>query len=174
MNCLKCGYELKNEEKVCPMCGTEINNNEKERSNIEDEKRYQRKKYIIMISVITILLIINALFKEKENKHDNEFEKNVFNVWVTIDEDGSKGYLGSIGLLVKNKIKEIDGIKYYFDEKGIMVKNKEIEMDGIKYKADFDGKLSILDDYSVDKNFEKAIAKITSDGKIVEQKRNNN
>ena len=50
-----------------------------------------------------------------------------------------------------------------------MVKNKEIEMDGIKYKADFDGKLSILDDYSVDKNFEKAIAKITSDGKIVEQ-----
>ena len=92
MNCLKCGYELKNEEKVCPMCGTEINNNEKERSNIEDEKRYQRKKYIIMISVITILLIINALFKEKENKHDNEFEKNVFNVWVTIDEDGSKGW----------------------------------------------------------------------------------
>lgn len=85
------------------------------------------------------------------------------NTWEIIDNDGTYGYFGSMGELVKNKIREIDGKNYYFDENGKLIISTEVEVNGIKYKANSEGELYTLDEYkeAETKISETVLAKIT-------------
>lgn len=66
---------------------------------------------------------------------------------AVIDNDGNYGYFGSLGDLVKGRIREIDGKKYYFDEEGILYvdkTNKNIKtIDGVDYIANANGELRL-------------------------------
>jgi hypothetical protein len=77
---------------------------------------------------------------------DNEGHK-VKDTWAIIDNDGNYGYFGSLGDLVKGKIREIDGKKYYFDEEGVLYIDKTSKniknIDGVDYIANANGELRL-------------------------------
>ena len=93
-------------------------------------------------------VVINSLVEVGDALYyvDDKGHK-VKDTWAIIDNDGSYGYFGSLGDLVKDKIREIGGKKYYFDKNGILYtdsSNKEIiTIDGTEYIANGNGELRL-------------------------------
>lgn len=93
--------------------------------------------------------VVRNTLVEVDNKLyyvDNEGHK-VKDTWAIIDNDGNYGYFGSLGDLVKGKIREIGGKKYYFDDDGILYVDKTSKnikkIDGVEYIANANGELRL-------------------------------
>lgn len=93
-------------------------------------------------------VIVNALVEDDGKLYyvDDKGHK-VKDTWAIIDNDGNYGYFGSLGDLVKDKIREIGGKNYYFDKDGVLYidkTNKEIKkIDGVEYIANSNGELRL-------------------------------
>ena len=93
-------------------------------------------------------VIINSLVEVDGKLYyvDDKGHK-VKDTWAIIDNDGNYGYFGSLGDLVKDRIREIGGKKYYFDKDGILYvdkTSKEIKkIDGVEYIANANGELRL-------------------------------
>lgn len=91
-------------------------------------------------------VIINTLVEVDDKLYyvDDKGHK-IKDSWAKIDNDGNYGYFGSLGDLVKDRVREIDGKLYYFDKDGILYTDKTskeiIKIEGVEYIANAKGEL---------------------------------
>ena len=99
-------------------------------------------------------IVTNSLVRIRGKKiyYVDENGHKIKNAWEIINNDGDYGYFGSLGELIKNKVKEIDGKLYYFDENGILKIDTYVEYEDIKYHANSDGELTLASEYDKTKN----------------------
>lgn len=93
-------------------------------------------------------VIVSALVEDDGKLYyvDDKGHK-VKDTWAIIDNDGNYGYFGSLGDLVKDKIREIGGKNYYFDRDGVLYvdkTNKKVKkIEGVEYIANENGELRL-------------------------------
>lgn len=90
MYCGKCGKEIKEGEKFCTKCGTQISNDTEHINNVIQNKskssNSSKKKKIIIISIIIIFIVILGIIMnmilndEKKNKENNTTENIADNI----------------------------------------------------------------------------------------------
>ena len=91
-------------------------------------------------------VIVNTLVEVDDKLYyvDDKGHK-IKDSWAKIDNDGNYGYFGSLGDLVKDRVREIDGKLYYFDKDGILYTDKTskeiIKIEGVEYIANAKGEL---------------------------------
>ena len=96
--------------------------------------------------VVSGQVVINSLVEVDDKLYyvDDKGHK-VKDTWAIINNDGDYGYFGSLGDLVKDKIRYIDGKQYYFNQDGILytdATNQDIiTIEGIEYVANANGEL---------------------------------
>lgn len=91
-------------------------------------------------------VVVNALVQVGDKLYyvDDKGHK-IKDGWAKIDNDGNYGYFGSLGDLVKDRIREVDGKLYYFDKDGVLYTDKTnkniIKIEGEEYIANEKGEL---------------------------------
>lgn len=134
MFCVKCGNEIKENEKFCTKCGRKINNDTEHINNVIQDKskpsNSSRKTNIIIISIIIIFIIIlgiimNVLLNNKKKNTENITENVVDKIKkedFRLDNTAETGITYNINLneiqqaldkaCDENKIKKFTKFKY--------------------------------------------------------------
>ena len=93
------------------------------------------------VVINTLVEVGDAIYYVDDKGH------KVKDTWAIIDNDGNYGYFGSLGDLVKDKIREIGGKKYYFDKNGVLYTDSSskdiITIEGKEYIANGNGELRL-------------------------------
>lgn len=87
VKCPKCGEELAEDDKLCPVCGYEISKSNEKPSSSTDGKSYN--KIIAVVAIIVIIAIVGVLASGMFSSDDSSVSKNTESVDSVKDDSSS-------------------------------------------------------------------------------------